>query len=168
MTLYVCGLLYNETDPAAMQAIPDDGGYHVIRFGYADAASEEQTDGWGMHAPDNHPDGHVVTDWRTDPYSGMVYPAVDGYGELYAMIQWKGADFRSRDRFCRDPFGAPDTTNTEDRTHRFNSKAHKVYVRPGTGLSVQVRNMSGSTQGITHAQFKLYITPEAEVARRLT
>lgn len=162
--LYVCGLLTNEP-----QEIPSDGAYHVLRFGYQPDADEEQIDPWGMHQPDHHPDGHVVTDWMADPYAGLIYPAVAGYGELYAMVHW-AQDGRARDQFCRDPLGFTDehpvdTTCTEDRMHRFNAKSHRIHVEPGIPLSVRVRNLAGYTRAITHAQFKLYVVPDAEIAR---
>lgn len=167
--IYICGLLFNETDPAKMQAIPSDGQYHAVRFGYADSVSEEQTDDWEMHSPDNHPDGHVVSDWRVDDYSGLIYPKVAGQGFLFAKLNWDGGDIITRPQYCRDPLGltpaGPDVTDTTEWHSELTDKAWSIHVSPDTPIAVRVRNLQGTTRRIEHAQFKLIIFSEDMIAR---
>lgn len=159
MTVYVCSLILGEA-----QTIPV-GGYHVVRFPFGG----ESADGHGMHDA-AQPDGPPVTNWKTDDRSGLIWPAVDGWGVLTANVHWEPGGYSElRDRFVRDPFGAePDSTATDHRPPspgmQCFTKHHQLFVHPGTPLAFLVSHNDSVARKITHAQFKLAIHPTQEGA----
>lgn len=162
MSLYVCSLINN-----APQVIPADGDYHLLRFPFGD---EESYDAHAMHQV-AQPDGHRVDDWPTDDRSGLIWPKLDGWATVTAMIYWKdGAYTQLRDRLVRDPMGlfdAPDSTCTEDRALTVGAQAfhktHELFVHPGVPLGVEVKVSGPRPETVYHAQFKLAV--ESDVAK---
>ncbi|MEV0441798.1 hypothetical protein AB0I84_35150 [Streptomyces spectabilis] len=147
------------------QAIPGDGGYHVIRFPYAD----EPDDPWGMH-PAEQPDGARVTTWTSDDRSGLIWPTTDGWGTLTALLFWEPAGYRElRDRFVRDPLNLAtgyDSTATEHRPPspgmQCFHKTHDMRVRVGTPIALLAAHDHDRAVRITLAEFKLAIHPVEE------
>ncbi|MFE0763672.1 hypothetical protein [Streptomyces smyrnaeus] len=144
------------------QVIPDDGNYHVVRFPFGGG---ESYDRWEMHQV-QQPDGYTVTDWATDDRSGLIWPARDGWGHLYAMIQWEAGDYTElRDQYVRDPLGlTSDPMNTTATDHRVPSpgmqcftKSHGIFVHPGVPLALRVAQNSGGDLNVVLAEFKLVI-----------
>lgn len=157
MPLYVCSL-----DVSPDQTIPADGQYHLLRFPY----ESYHYDPWGMHSA-AQPDGCQVTDWAGDDRSGLIWPAVSGWGTLTAEIQWASGNYTElRDRFVRDPLGTPNGTNTEDRAPtggmQFVHKTHSIFVAPGVPLGLEVKHNASTGVAVTYAQFKLAV--ETDVA----
>ncbi|MFU0240467.1 hypothetical protein ACKI1J_32600 [Streptomyces scabiei] len=154
------------------QVIPP-GPYTILRFPFGAA---ESYDRWTMHQA-AQPDGYTVTEWDTDPRSGLIWPARGGWGELHAMIQWESGDYEElRDQFVRDPLGlrprtTVDTTEPVDTTateHRPPSrgmqcwnKGHGMFVQPDTPLAVRVAHDASTPRAVVLAEFKLVIHPAA-------
>lgn len=155
MTVHVCSLILNEP-----QTIANDGGYHIVRFPFG---SGESYDAHGMHQMSTP--GYQITDWRMDDRSGLIWPAVEGWGSLTAMVYWEAGGYSEvRDRFVRDPLNLStgyDSTATEDHAPtpggQYRHKSHELFVHPETPLGFLVRHTSSSPVRITHAQFKLAI-----------
>ncbi|NUP35931.1 MAG: hypothetical protein HOY76_02640 [Streptomyces sp.] len=147
----VCSLILNEP-----QTVPP-GGYFIVRFPYAG----ESYDAWGMHEP-------VGGDWKTDSRSGLIYPAMNGWGTLTANIHWEDGNYSElRDRFVRDPIGeAPDSTATDHRSPspgmQCFTKQHQLVVHPDVPLAFLASHNDSAPRRITHAQFKLSISPVEE------
>lgn len=155
MTVHVCSLILNEP-----QTIPADGDYHIVRFPFG---SGESYDAHGMHQMSTP--GYQITDWRTDDRSGLIWPAVSGWGSLTAMVYWESGNYSEvRDRFVRDPLNLStgyDSTATEDHAPtpggQYRHKCHELFVNPETPLGFLVRHNASTPRRITHAQFKLAI-----------
>ncbi len=150
MAVRVCSLI-RKVD----QVIPS-GGYHIVRFPYGDA---ESYDAHGMHQADP-----TVSDWDEDDRSGLIWPTVDGWADLTANLHWESGDYSElRDRFVRDPLGAPDSTGTDHRPPspgmQCFTKRHSIFVHPGTPVSLLVAHNDGRSRRLVHAQFKLAIHP---------
>ena len=173
MTVYVCSLILD-----GQQSIPADGSYHIVRF--SPDVSGESYDAHGMHQQ-TQPDGYQVTDWQTDDRSGLIWPAVDGWGVLTANVHWEAGNYTElRDRFVRDPLnltgqyppvGNSPAGNSTGTDHRPPSpgmqcftKHHEFFVHPGMPLAFLVAHNASSPRKITHAQFKLAIHPTQEGA----
>jgi hypothetical protein len=144
------------------QTIPNDGGYHVVRFPYPDQSYEA----WGMHTP-VQPDGRTVTSWAKDDRSGLIWPSVAGWGVLTSLIYWEAGDYDElRDRFVRDPLGDYDSTATEHRPPSPGiqcwHKTHELFVRPDIPLALLVAHDASSSKKLTLAEFKLVIHPVEE------
>jgi len=154
MPVHVCSLIVNEP-----QTIPADGAYHIVRFPYGDA---ESYDAHGMHQT-RQPDGG--TSAYPDERSGLIWPALDGWGSLTAMVFWASGDYTEvRDRFVRDPLDLStgyDSTATEDHARtpggQYRHKHHEMFVHPRTPVAFLVRHNGSAPVRITHAQFKLAI-----------
>lgn len=160
MSLYVCSLKAD-----SRQLIPAGDSYHIIRFPYA--ASEESYDPHGMHAtsqPDN------VTSAYPDARSGLIWPAVDGWGWLTAMVFWEsGSASEYRARFVRDPLnlttGFNSTATTDEAPTpggQYRHYCHEMFVHPGTPIALMVRHSSSRALSVTLAELKLAI--ETDVA----
>lgn len=157
MPVQVCSLKL-----AAAQSIPADGTYHVVRFPFGSA---EPSDSWNMHQA-SQPDGVQVASWTTDDRSGLIWPAMEGWGHLYAMVQWEAGDYSElRDQFVRDPLGfTDDPVNTTATDHRPPSpgmqcftKGHGIWVYPGTPIALRVAHNDGRARNLLCAEFKLAI-----------
>lgn len=144
------------------QPIPSDGQYHTVRFPFGAA---ESYDRWEMHQV-QQPDGYVVGDWATDDRSGLIWPTRNGWGHLYAMIQWESGDYTElRDQYVRDPLGfTGDPANTTATDHRPPSpgmqcftKSHGIFVNPQTPLALRVAQNAGQPVNLVLAEFKLVI-----------
>jgi hypothetical protein len=154
LTVYVCSLILSEP-----QSIPNDGGYHIVRFPYD--VTGESYDAHGMHSE------ALPGDWQADDRSGLIWPAVSGWGELTANIHWESGNYSElRDRFVRDPLGLAGGYNSTGTDHRPPSpgmqrftKRHSIFVYPGTPLALLVAHNASTPRKITHAQFKLAIHP---------
>ncbi|MGP3983841.1 hypothetical protein [Streptomyces sp. KR80] len=156
MSVHVCSLIVDEP-----QSVPADGRYHIVRFPFGAA---EASDAHRMHQV-LQPDGHRVTNWRTDDRSGLIWPAVGGWGSLSALVYWEDGRYTEiRSRFVRDPLNLADgydSTCTEDASptpggqHR--AKHWEIFVRRGTPLAFLVRHNDRAPRKIVHAQFKLAI-----------
>lgn len=151
MPVQVCSLIVKTS-----QTIPNDGRYHIVRFPFG---SLESYDGYGMHQV-----GDIV-DWRTDDRSGLIWPAVDGWGSLTGMLYWETSDATEfRDRFVRDPLNLStgwDSTATEHRPPspgmQCFHKSHEMFVKPETPLSLMVSHNASAPIRLTLAEFKLAI-----------
>ncbi|NJQ02684.1 hypothetical protein [Streptomyces zingiberis] len=154
MPVHVCSLIVN-----ARQSVPADGNYHLVRFPYGD---RESYDAHGMHNA-RQPDGK--TSAYPDTRSGLIWPAVSGWGSLTAMIHWEAGDYTEvRDQFVRDPLGlagGADSTATEDHARtpggQYRAKHHEMFVHPGTPVALRVRHNGSRAASLVHAQFKLAI-----------
>lgn len=169
MALYICSLIM-DSNRDGYQTVPADGQYHTIHFPFG---SRESYDEHGMHNA-AQPDGYQVdaSQWKLDERSGLIWPAMDGWGTITGMIYWEGGSYTELcDRVNRDPIGVTsDPNNTTATEHRpvtpglnpFH-KTHEIFVHPGTPLAIQVK--TNSTARLYHAQFKLAI--ETDVAERV-
>ncbi|MFJ4702792.1 hypothetical protein ACIP5N_32030 [Streptomyces sp. NPDC088768] len=151
----VCSLIVAEP-----QTIPNDGAYHVVRFPF----TSESYDRYEMHEA-VQPDGYQVVDWRGDDRSGLIWPSVDGWGELHAVIQWESGDYTElRDQYCRDPLGLSTGVDTTATDHRPPSpgmqcftKGHGMFVHPPTPVSLRVSHNASTSRQLVFAEFKLAI-----------
>jgi hypothetical protein len=143
------------------------GQYTLVRFPFGGA---ESFDGHQMHQA-VQPDGHIVTDWDADDRSGLIWPAVDGWGVLTAHVHWESGNYSElRDRFVRDPLGLTeggyDSTATDHRPPspgmQCFTKQHQMFVHPGVPLAFLATHNASSPRKVTHAQFKLAIHPVEE------
>ncbi|MEU5580924.1 hypothetical protein ABZ791_30070 [Streptomyces huasconensis] len=153
MTVLVCSLKVDI--PQTITA----GGYHVVRFPYADQSYDE----WAMHTAVQR-DGRAVTSWSTDDRSGLIWPDTTGWATLTALIQWEPGDYRElRDRFVRDPLGAYDSTATDHRPPspgmQCFTKQHQMFVSPDVPVSLLVAHDASGPRRLTLAEFKLAIHP---------
>lgn len=143
------------------QLIPADGGYHIVRFPFGSAESSDEHE---MHQM-AQPDGYQVTDWAADDRSGLIWPAVAGWGSLTALIYWEAGGYTElRDRFVRDPLNLAtgyDSTATEHRPPSPGMqcwhKSHEMFVDPGTPLALLVSHNDAVARKVTLAEFKLAI-----------
>jgi hypothetical protein len=151
------------------QVIPAGAGYTILRFPFGAA---ESYDRWRMHQT-LQPDGHTVTSWDTDERSGLIWPAVSGWGELHAMIQWEAGDYTElRDQYARDPLSlnSPppvDTTATEHRPPSIGMQcwvkgSHGIFVHPDVPLAVRVSHNGTTARAVVLAEFKLVIHEAAD------
>lgn len=155
MGIQVCSLINSRP-----QSIPPGSDYVVVRFPFE--AEGESYDRYGMHQPDQ-PDG-ARADYD-DPRSGLIWPSVDGWGSLTAMIHWADGSYtETRDRFVRDPLnlaGGADSTATEDHATtpggNYHHKSHEMFVHPGTPVALLVRHNARTPQRLVFAEFKLAI-----------
>lgn len=164
MSLYICSLKVEKP-----QAVPAGPNYYLIRFPY-DSLSES-SDVHGMHSA-AQPDGG--TSVYPDARSGLIWPAVEGWGWLTGMVFWEAGDSSEyRARFVRDPlgiFGAPDSTATTDDPPtpggQYRHYSHEIFVKPKVPLGLMVRHSAASPLDITLAEFKLAI--ESDIASPAT
>jgi hypothetical protein len=120
-----------------------------------------------MHAP-AQPDGGQSS--YPDERSGLIWPAVSGWGWLTAMIFWEpGNASEYRCRFVRDPLdlaGGYDSTATTDDDPtpggQYRHYCHEMFVHPGTPIGLMVRHSASASLNVTLAEFKLAI--ESDVA----
>ncbi|WP_448316769.1 hypothetical protein [Streptomyces sp. CO7] len=149
------------------QRIQPGSTYRIVRFPFGSA---ESTDPHGMHQA-AQPDGRTVTDWASDDRSGLIWPSVRGWGQLYAMLQWAESTGATeyRDQFARDPLelaGPVDTTATEHRAPTIGGeywvKVWGIVCNPGVPLAVRVTHNAPHPINLTFAEFKLVIQPLAE------
>jgi len=155
MSLYICSLKVEKS-----QTIPVGPDYHLIRFPYD--ATGESSDPHGMHSP-LQPDG--VTSTYPDARSGLIWPALSGWGSLTAMVFWEAGNATEyRARFVRDPLslaGVPDPTATTDDAPtpggQFKHYCHQIFVSAGTPLGLMVRHSASGPLDVTLAEFKLAI-----------
>jgi hypothetical protein len=159
VTVQVCSLINGEP-----QTIPADGKYHVVRFPFGGG---ESYDDLGMHQM-AQPDGYIISDWRKDDRSGLIWPSVDGWGSLTAMIQWEAGGYSElRDQFVRDPLSlTDDPVNTTATDHRPPSpgmqcftKHHEIFVHPGVPLALRVSHNDDQARRLVFAELKLAIHP---------
>jgi hypothetical protein len=158
MPVQVCSLIRDEP-----QTIPGDAGYHIVRFPFGAA---ESYDRHRMHQVEQ-PDG-VTTTFEHDR-AGLIWPSVDGWGELKALMYWAPGFYGEvRSRFVRDPLtlaGGPNSTCTEDSPAtpggQYRAKAWGIFVRVGTPVALLVRHNGLLPVALTHAQFKLAISDVA-------
>ncbi|MBL1097337.1 hypothetical protein [Streptomyces coffeae] len=156
MAVRICSLIVD-----VPQLVPADGTYHVVRFPYG---REESYDPDNMH-PARQPDGHIVGKWRTDDRSGLIWPSVDGWGALTAMVQWeKGTYTELRDRFVRDPLGLSTGADATATDHRPPSpgmqcftKHHQMFVHPDVPLALVVAHNDRRARRLVFAEFKLAV-----------
>jgi hypothetical protein len=159
VSVYVCSLIRGVADP---QTVPS-GGYHVLRFPFGGG---ESYDAHGMHQLEQ-PDGYIISPdaWRLDDRSGLIWPTVEGWAHLYALIYWEDGDYTElRDQYVRDPLGlstGTDTTCTDHRPPSLGmqcfSKSHGVFVHPGTPVALRVSHNDGVPRKVTLAEFKMVI-----------
>lgn len=156
MSVLVCSLI-----TAGPQTIPA-GGYHVVRFPFG---TGESYDAHGMHQM-VQPDGYQISDWQQDDRSGLIWPSVDGWGSLTAVVQWESGGYTElRDQFVRDPLGlTDDPVNTTGTDHRVPSpgmqcftKHHEFFVHPSVPLALRVSHNHAGPRQLVLAQFKLAI-----------
>lgn len=145
------------------QSIPAGSDYRVVRFPFGAA---ESIDEHGMHQMEQ-PDGYTVNSWDSDDRSGLIWPSRDGWGLLYAMVQWENGDYSElRDQFVRDPLRfTSDPENTTATDHRPPSpgmqcftKNHAIYVHPETPIALRVTHNDNVARNLVLAELKLVIT----------
>jgi hypothetical protein len=144
------------------QSIPADGAYHVVKFPFG---TGESFDDYDMHQM-TQPDGYAVTDWRHEDRSGLIWPSVDGWGSLNALMYWDGGDYSEiRSRFVRDPLSLTtagyDSTCTEDSPPtpggQYRAKHWEIFVHPGTPIGLLVKHDAPRAVNLAFAEFKLAI-----------
>jgi hypothetical protein len=153
------------------QSIPAGDDYHLLRFPYD--VSDESYDPWGMHDP-VHPGGYTVTNWATNPRSGLIWPVcaqAKAWGTVYGLVYWEAGDYSEvRSRIVRDPLGLTangyDSTCTEDHFAtpggQFRAKKWGLFVNPATPIGLMVRHNASTAKKVTLAEFKLVIQPVEE------
>lgn len=155
MTLHVCSLKVEDPQP-----IPVSGSdYYLLRFPYGTAESFDPHD---MH-PSTQPTGTASA--YPDARSGLIWPAVSGWGSLTAMVCWDAGNATEyRARFVRDPLDLTtgfDSTATVDEAPtpggQFKHYAHEMFVYPNTPIGLMVRHSASSPIKVTLAEFKLAI-----------
>lgn len=154
MSVYFTSLGFKPA--AGQEQIIPSGVYTPVRFPYG---VQENADPWDMHSR-IQAGGRIVT--YADPESGLIRPAVGGWGCLEFNVIWMDGDYTEiRDVFVRDPLGVPDETGYDHRgrTPGENcfTKTHWLAVRPGVPLGVQVAHDGVSPAKVRMAQFKLTI-----------
>lgn len=155
MSLYVCSLKVESP-----QAVPAGDSYYLVRFPYA--AAQESYDGHGMHAT-VQPDGVVSA--FPDKRSGLIWPAVSGWGSLTGMVFWEAASASEyRARFVRDPLslttGLDSTATVDDPPTpggQYKHYCHEMFVSTGTPIGLMVRHSGSGPVDITLAEFKLAV-----------
>ncbi|MFF0139656.1 hypothetical protein ACFYRN_24785 [Streptomyces sp. NPDC005227] len=156
MTVQICSLIVSEP-----QSIPADGQYHVVRFPFGSGESSDDLD---MHQM-AQPDGYTITDWHHDDRSGLIWPSVEGWGSLNALMYWDDGSYSEiRSRFVRDPLNLAtgfDSTCTEDAPAtpggQYRAKHWEIFVHPGTPLALMVKHDAGRAVNLAFAEFKLAI-----------
>lgn len=150
------------------QLIQPGSTYQIVRFPFGAA---EPTDEFGMHQI-QQPDGYVIDagNWDSDDRSGLIWPSVDGWGTLQALIQWAVPSDASeyRDQFVRDPleiYSPADTTATDHRPPtpggQFWTKVWGIAVHPDVPLALRVTHNASAPLDLTLAEFKLVIEQRA-------
>jgi len=138
----------------------EPGVWTVVRFPY----DGESYDPFGMHERLD-PLGYEVRDWQRDDRSGLIWPTVDGWGTVHAMVQWEPGDYRElRDQLIRDPLNlstGPDTTATDHRPPspgmQCFTKTWGLFVHPKTPLALRVAHDDDQPRLVTLAELKLEI-----------
>lgn len=156
MSLYVCSLGFKP--PAGQEQVLPSGGYHLLRLPFG---AQENIDPWDMHSRTQG--GKVIT--FADPESGLIYPAVAGWGTLELNIIWMDGDYTElRDVFVRDPLGTPDQTAYAHRARTAGEqcfdKVHMLSVRPGVPLGVMAGHDGATAARVRMIQFKLEINDD--------
>lgn len=160
VTVHYCSLIVKEP-----QVIPA-GDYHAVRFPFGDSESYDES---GMHQA-AQPDGHRVTNWRTDKRSALIWPTTAGLATLTAMARWEKGTYRQIGaRFVRDPLNLAtgwDATATDERTPTPDVQrctyTWQILVRPGTPIAFEVHNGDSRSRKLLLAEFKLAIHPTAK------
>lgn len=155
VTVHPCSLILKEP-----QQIPT-AEWKTIRFPYGTA---ESYDTHRMHQT-VQPGGGKITDWRKDDRAGLIWPDIDGWGLITAMVQWEAGTYRQLGaRFVRDPLGGStgwDSTATDERCPtpgvQRATYMHQMFVRPGTPIALQVYHDDPKPRGVIFAEFKLSI-----------
>jgi hypothetical protein len=168
MSVVVTSLKWDAEVSGAQKVAYDKDGYHLVRFPYGSAESEESYDPWHMHDPAN---GGTAPSAFPDRRSGLIWPSHSGWGVLSAMVFW-AADLRAveyRARFVRDPLGtgkkSNDSTATTDsmitRGGQYRTFMWQMFVKPTVplGLKISARSLKDGLVAtpITLAEFKLAI-----------
>jgi hypothetical protein len=156
VAIRVCSLKFDAERDGGPQSVPADS-YYVVRFPYGTA---ESYDTENMHAQTRSGRTHS---FPGDSASGLIWPAHQAWGRLYAMIQWDTAagDAASefRDQFVRDPLGSADTTCTEHRPPspgmQCFAKAWGIFVAPDVPLGLRVAHNADRKLDLVLAEFKL-------------
>lgn len=157
MTQHVCSLIFDATRDGGPQSVPAGGDYFLVRFPYGSAESYDPDN---MHAEARDGTSHP---FPSDPASGLIWPAGQAWGRLYAMIQWDGSSGSAatefRDQFARDPLGTPDTTCTEHRPPspgmQCFAKTWGIFVSPDVPLGLRVTHNGSGAVNVVLAEFKL-------------
>jgi hypothetical protein len=133
--------------------------YYLIRFPYGAA---ESFDPHNMH-PANQPTG--ATSSYPDARSGLIWPAVSGWGWLTAMVFWEAGNASEyRARFVRDPLnlttGYNSTATVDDDPTpggQYKHYEHEMFVHPSTPIGLMVKHSASSPLEVTFAELKLAI-----------
>ncbi|MFE0875344.1 hypothetical protein ACFW4X_10750 [Streptomyces smyrnaeus] len=156
MPIPVCSLITKE------RQIIEPRTYTVVHFPFGRGESWDEE---GMHNM-SQPDGYRIADWRADPRAGLIWPSVDGWGHLTAMIQWEPGNYSElRDQYVRDPLGLTvnpnDTTATEHRPRSVGMqcfvKHHEMFVHPEVPIALRVYHNDDEPRALVLAEFKLAI-----------
>lgn len=137
----------------------------LVRYSYG---SLESYDPWNMHDP-VQPDGSIVTDWKNDDRSGLIWPSKPGIGSLICDFIWPAGNYSEiREQFVRDPLGTPDYTSVEHRGlspgAQYFAKHHAIFVNPSTPIGVLVYHDASTAVNLVYSQFKLVIHDVEEPA----
>lgn len=155
MVVHVCSLKYDSAVDGT-QTIPVSSGYTLLKFPYIG----ESYDPDDMHTLTY---GGVDHPYPSDPASGLIHPAHDAWGRLYAMVQWETLSgskaTECRDQFVRDPLGVADTTCTEHRCVTVGmqcyAKSWGIFVHPDVPLGLRVSHNASVPLKLVLAEFKL-------------
>jgi hypothetical protein len=157
MAQHVCSLKFDAERDGGPLSVPPGDAYHLVPFPYGSAENYDSDD---MHSETR---GGKKHSFPSDPVSGLIYPAHEAWGRLYAMIQWEassgGAATELRDQFARDPLGKIDTTCTEHRRSspgmQCFAKAWAIFVSPSVPLGLRVAHNASHSLDLVLAEFKL-------------
>lgn len=162
MSVYVCSLLTNTS-----QSIPSSAAYTSVKFEH----NTESSDLWDMH-PLTQPDGGTSSNGAAR--SALIWPTVAGWATLEGYVVWDynanwAVDRETRSQFIRDPLNlttGADSTVTADHAKtpggQYVTRYHGLFAVVNTPLAFQIKQESGYTSTISHAQFKVAI--ESDVA----
>lgn len=142
------------------------GAYTTVRFPFG---ALESSDTHRMHQV-VQPDGYQVANWNLADRAGLIWPAVDGWGVLTAMVQWEPGGYREVGaRFVRDPLDLStgwDATATDERPpspgRQRATHMHQMFVHPETPVALQVCHDDAVARKLLLAEFKLAIHPVDE------
>lgn len=101
----------------------------------------------------------------TDPGAALITPPLSGDFIWARFVHWDtitvpDGDVRERqflEQFCRDPYGAPDSTGSTDGEDTAGAEFHlgtwMFYGRAGRPVAVRVWHDHDEPVAVTHAQF---------------
>lgn len=157
MSLYICSLANNNA-----RSIPPRK-WVTLPFPYTTPPTSY--DPWEMHRPTQP--GRVSS--YPDRYSGLIYPAADGWGTVESHVELEAGEYTEvRMRFSRDPFGsgedANDLTNTVHHAPspgmQFLTSLHKMFFHPAVPVVSWLYVNGPDPVDLVYSQFKLDVNDD--------